>query len=126
MGDNYYVGHWFVLVFHVSMENPFKNIELKFWPDFLLAISGLAFVVSVAAMYSGATLARSLSVGFFGLVLFGIGGKISHHRFRDPNIRENSNAWFSGWRHSMLANLFAAIGVIIVLLSVWLISKPNA
>lgn len=106
-----------------NMESPFKSIKLKYWPDFLLAISGSAFVVSLVAMYSGIAFAQKLSVGFFGFVLFGIGGRIAHYQFRGPSIRGNNNAWFSGWRHSPLADFFAIAGIVLVAMACWAIFK---
>lgn len=102
------------------MNNPFTNIELKVWPDFLLAISGVLLVAAVVVMFAGNELALRLSLGFGGLVLFGIGGKAAHYKYRDPSIKGNSNAWFSGWRHSFLADIFAALGIVLVCSSVWL------
>lgn len=100
------------------MENPFKNIQLKDWPDFLLAISGVTFVVSLIALFGGSSFAGLLVLTFGGLVLFGIGGKIAHYRFRDATIQGNSNAWFSGWRHSLLADCFAALGILLVVIAI--------
>lgn len=99
------------------MNNPFSGIELKTWPDFLLAISGTLLVASVVAMFSGNDLALRLSVGFGGFVLSGIGGKIAHYKFRDSSVKGNANAWFSGWRHSFLADIFAVTGVALILFS---------
>ena len=100
------------------MDNPFKNIQLKDWPDFLLAISGLSFVVSLIALFGGSSFADEFLLVFGGLVLFGIGGKVAHYRFRDAAIKGNSNAWFPGWRHSVLADSFAAFGVLLIVLAV--------
>lgn len=108
------------------MESPFKNIELKHWPDFLLAISGAAFLASLVALYSDVQIAKYLSIFFFGFVLFGIGGKIAHYKYRDPNIGGNVNAWFSGWKHSLLADSFALFGVILIVLSIACFIKVNA
>lgn len=102
------------------MSNPFSGIELKTWPDFLLAISGALLVAATVAMFAGNELALRLSAGFGGLVLFGIGGKVAHYKFRDPTIKGNGNAWFSGWRHSLLADIFAASGVVLICFSFWL------
>ncbi|KKA43633.1 hypothetical protein [Salinivibrio sp. KP-1] len=66
------------------MNNPFTNIELKVWPDFLLAISGALLVAAVVAMFAGNELATRLIFGFGGLVLFGIGGKAAHYKYRNP------------------------------------------
>ncbi|SER76142.1 hypothetical protein SAMN05421690_10691 [Nitrosomonas sp. Nm51] len=84
----------------------------------MLAISGAPFVISIIAMYSGNELGKYLSIGFFGMVLFGIGGKIAHYKFRDPNINGNINAWFPGWRHSTLADSFAVFGISLMILCI--------
>jgi len=101
--------------------NPFNNTQLKEWPDFLLAFSGVSFVVSLMAMFSGSSIGLPCALIFGGLVLFGVGGKVAHYRFRDSGIKGNGNAWFSGWRHSLLADSFAGIGVVLVLLAAFLI-----
>ena len=77
------------------LENPFRNIQLKDWPDFLLAVSGVSFVVSLIAFFGGSSSAVPFVLVFGGLVLFGIGGKIAHYRFRDGAIKGNSNALVS-------------------------------
>lgn len=102
------------------MNNPFRNIQLKDWPDFLLAISGVSFVLSLVALFGGLSIAAMIVPVFGGLVLFGIGGKIAHYRYRDASIIGNSNAWFAGWRHSFLADIFAGLGVFLILIAaVW-------
>lgn len=100
------------------VENPFKNIQLKDWPDFLLAISGVSFIVSLIALFGGSSFAAALVLVFGGFVLFGIGGKAAHYRFRDSSIKGNSNAWFSGWRHSLLADSLAGSGVLLIVAAV--------
>ena len=77
-------------------------------------------MASVVATFAGNGLALRLSLGFGGLVLFGIGGKAAHYKYRDPSIKGNSNAWFSGWRHSFLADTLAALGLVFVFSSAWL------
>lgn len=100
------------------MENPFKNIQLKDWPDFLLAITGVSFVTSLIALFGDSSFASLFVLTFGGLALLGIGGKIAHYRFRDPTIKGNSNAWFPGWRHSLLADCFAGLGILLVVVAV--------
>lgn len=77
-------------------------------------------MAAVIAMFAGNELALRLSLGFGGLVLFGIGGKAAHYKYRDGSIKGNSNAWFSGWRHSFLADTLAALSIVLVCLSIWL------
>lgn len=102
------------------MENPFRNIQLKDWPDFLLAITGFSFVISLIALFGGSAFAGLFVLAFGGLVLFGIGGKVAHYRFRDATIKGNSNAWFPGWRHSLLADCFAGLGMLLVIVAaIW-------
>lgn len=101
------------------MENPLKNIQLKDWPDFLLAVSGASLCVSVIAILSGSALGASYALLFGGVFLFGVGGKIAHYKYRDPDIKGNINAWFTGWRHGLLADSFAIIGILLVFLAIY-------
>lgn len=102
------------------MENPLKNIELKVWPDFLLAVSAVCLVMAVGSLLAGVPIALPLSPLFGGIFVFAIAAKISHYRFRDRSIKGNSNAWFSGWRHSVLADGLAVGGIGLIGWSIWL------
>jgi hypothetical protein len=108
------------------MDNPLKNIELETWPDFLLAIAGLAFIISLTSLLSGSAVAAPTTLIFSGIFSFGVGGKISYYRFRDSNIKRNKNAWFSGWRHSLLADSFAVIGVVLIIIGLAIIYNQYA
>lgn len=90
----------------------------------MLAISGTLLITSVAAMFAGKVLGYSLSILFGGFVFLGLGGKIAHYKFRDPKITGNSNAWFSGWRHSFLANIFAIAGISMIFLAIYFLLFP--
>lgn len=108
------------------MENPLKSIELKTWPDFLLAVSGMAVMISLTALFAGSDHALIATILFAGIFLFGIGGKISYYRYRDSSVKGNMNAWFSGWRHSILSDSLAFIGIALIVLSLVLIYLQNA
>ncbi|MDR4516628.1 MAG: hypothetical protein MRK00_04485 [Nitrosomonas sp.] len=100
------------------MVNPFKNIQLKYWPDYLLAITGVSFLVLLVGMISGRQIPGGIVywvILFGGLVSFGIGAQIAHYRAHLKEIEGNINIWVSKWRHTILADSFAVIGVILVL-----------
>lgn len=84
----------------------------------MLSISGASYVASLIALFGGSSFTSFFVLIFGGLVLFGVGGKIAHYRFRDATIKGNSNAWFPGWRHSFLADSFAVLGVLLVIISI--------
>ncbi len=103
------------------MENPFKNIQLKNWPDFLLAISGVSFVLVLGALVAdqklpGGTVAWAMLFG--GLVIFGIGAQKAHYKTHIKNIKGNANVWVSKWRHSLLADAFAGVGLLLILFAI--------
>jgi len=85
----------------------------------MLAIAGPILVASIVAMYAGNDLAKAVSMVLGGTVLFGLGGKIAHYKYRDPNIKGNANAWFSGWRHSVLADGLAIVGFLLIGIAIW-------
>lgn len=102
------------------VENPLRNIQLKIWPDFLMAAAGFLLVISVIiSLLAGSQLSGSCALLFGGGFLFGIGGKLAHYRYRDPNVKGNSNAWFAGWRHGPLADTFAGIGLILIVAAIF-------
>lgn len=101
------------------MQNPLANIKLQSWPDFVLAISGTAFLVSLPFVL-GTCRAIALAVLFCGGFIFGLGGKIAHYRYRDSSVPGNANAWFPGWRHSLLADSLAMIGLVITFIGAYL------
>lgn len=90
------------------MSNPFSNIELKHWPDFVLAISGISFVMVLAALISSTNLPGG-TLGWVtlmaGVVCFGIAGKHAHYRRHDKDIHK----WISAWRMSVLSNILVVI-----------------
>lgn len=103
------------------VDSPLKSIELKTWPDILLAICAVPFIIAFSAMFvdSTKTFAVSVTILVDGLLSFGLGGKIAYYRFRDSEIGGNMNAWFSGWRHSILADTLAILGVLLISLGVY-------
>ncbi|WP_115718825.1 hypothetical protein [Gallaecimonas mangrovi] len=92
------------------MSNPFKNIELKYWPDFVLAISGISFVMVLGALIAGVTLPGG-TLGwvllFFGVIAFGVAGKHAHYRRHDKEIHK----WVSAWRASFLSNILVLVSL---------------
>jgi len=60
------------------MLNPLKYIELKSWPDYMLAVSAVCLVMAAGALLSGASIALSLSFLFGGIFVFATAGKIAH------------------------------------------------
>lgn len=113
------------------VENPFRNIQLKNWPDFWLAITGIAFVVVLTGLVAGQQLPGGSATWvmlFGGFVMFGIGAQKAHYKAHLKGVEGNINVWVSKWRHSLLADLFAVIGVLLVLCAVVLFlgwSWPN-
>ena len=103
----------------MNLDNPLRNIQLKEWPDFVMAISGVSLVSSVVGMLSGVKLGYPCTLMFGGAFLFGLGGRIAHFKYRDASVKGNSNAWFSGWRHTTLADSFALLGVSMVLFAIY-------
>jgi hypothetical protein len=103
------------------MVNPFKNIELKNWPDYWLAVSGLGFIILLGALVAGKNQPGSTVawvILFGGLLLFGIGGKIAHYKAHIKGVEGNINVWVSKWRHGFLADTLAIIGIILIIYSV--------
>lgn len=101
------------------MTDPFKNIQLKDWPDFFLAISGTSFVLILGALVAHQNMPGGIVnwlLFFGGTVLFGIGAKKAHYKARDINLP--GNVWVSKWRCDFLANTFALGGVALVLFGV--------
>lgn len=90
------------------------------WPDAWLAIFGTALVpvIGVAAADPSHQKLTFLA-GVFGLVLFGIGAKKAHYVERDKSLP--GSVWVSKWRHGLLQNTFAALGIALVALSVCLL-----
>ncbi|MDR9766301.1 hypothetical protein RJP56_09580 [Shewanella baltica] len=92
------------------MSNPFDSMKLKSWPDFILAISGITFLLSFTAMVAekelpGGTLGWVSLMG--AIFSFGIAGKIAFKRV----FNRDSNKWEDGWRNNHLSNLFILISV---------------
>lgn len=111
------------------MSNPFKNIQLKNWPDFWLAVTGPAFIIVLGALVTGKNIPGNTVtwvILFGGLVLFGIGAQKAHYKAHIKGVQGNMNVWVSKWRHSFLANTFAILGLALVLLAVWLFLDLNA
>jgi hypothetical protein len=100
------------------VKNPLEKLDLKTWPDVLLAIFVLPFTIAFTALFpeTSRDFAIPIVLIISGMLFFGLAGKISYYRFRDNTIKGNSNAWFSGWRHSILGNSIALVGVAQVLL----------
>lgn len=96
------------------MANIFANVRIQYWPDYLLVVSGTLLLASTTAMFSGIEYSGLVSLLLGGVFVFGIGAQIAHFRYRDKSVNGNANAWFSGWRHSFLADAFSLIGVAIV------------
>lgn len=98
------------------MKNPLEKLELKTWPDILLAMVALPFVISFGAMFPISTRSFAVPITLIvaGIVLFGIAGKLSYHRYHDKSTAGNSNTWVAGWRHSFLGNSIATIGISLV------------
>ena len=102
------------------MTNPFKNIPLKDWPDYWLAVTGISFIIILSGLaagkeFPGGTVAWIILFG--GLLLFGIGAKKSYYKAHIKGVEVNINVWVSKWRHGFLSNTFAVIGVCMVLFS---------
>jgi len=103
------------------MENPFKNIQLKNWPDYWLAVTGISFVILLGGLVAGQQLLGGTVnwVMFFGgLILFGIGAQKAHYKAHINGIEGNMNVWVSKWRHSLLADVFAVAGLLLVLFAI--------
>ncbi|AUD78734.1 hypothetical protein CW740_05505 [Kangiella profundi] len=102
------------------VDNPLKSLELKTWPDVMLAISSVPFLISFGAMFVDSTKAFAVPITILiaGILCFGIGAKLAYYRYRDSNIEGNINAWFAGWRHSFLADFFAFIGFLLIFLGI--------
>ena len=104
------------------MKNPFSNIELKTWPDFLLAISGISFVMTLGAMISGIYLPGG-TLGWValmaGVVLFGIAGKQAHYRRHDKKL----NKWISAWRFNALSNIFVFASLALILGAIYVFAQ---
>lgn len=82
------------------------------WPDAWLAMFGTAIVpVSGFAAADPVPIKLSILMTLFGLVLFGLGGKIAHYIERDKTLP--SNVWFSKWRHGLMQNIFASVGLVL-------------
>lgn len=113
------------------MVNPFKSIQVKVWPDFLLAISGSSFTILLIALATNKDLPGSTlgwMVMFGGLVIFGFGAKKSHYKAHIKGIKGVKGIWVSKWNHSFLSDLFALIGVFLIIFSIAIFSgycKPN-
>jgi hypothetical protein len=97
----------------MTVTNPFKNIRVKYWPDYLLAVTGTCFIITVLTYLTGIDRAFPLMVIFGGLILFGIGGEIAHYRYSIKGYGGMVSQQFSGWRHTFLANSFALLGILL-------------
>lgn len=100
------------------MENPYKNIQLKNWPDYWLAVTGFSFVIIFGGLVAGQQLPGGIVAWvmlFGGLVIFSIGAQISHYKVHLKGIEGNMNVWVSKWRHNFLADALAVVGLLLVL-----------
>ncbi|MBE9516435.1 MAG: hypothetical protein IME93_05605 [Proteobacteria bacterium] len=103
--------------------NPFKNIRIKYWPDYLLAVVGTCTIAAVIAYLADSNRALPLMEIFGGLTLFGIGGEIAHYVYSKKGYGGMVSQHFSGWRHTLLADLFAVIGLVITCYGVYQMYK---
>lgn len=100
------------------MSNPFDNIQLKHWPDFLLALSGVSFTMAFWALIGGIVLPGGTLGWVFalaGVVSFGIAGKIAHYQRHDKAIYK----WVSAWRNNWLSNMFLIVTMLLLVSSVY-------
>lgn len=106
------------------MSDPFKNIELKYWPDFLLAVSGTFSVMVLGALIAGIVLPGG-TLGwvlmFLGVVAFGIAGKNAHYRRHDKKIHK----WVSAWRPNFLSNIFILVSLGLIAGSVYVFANSS-
>lgn len=103
------------------MENPFKNIQLKNWPDYWLAVTGASFVILLGGLVAGQQLPGGTVnwvIFFGGLVLLGIGAQKAHYKVHIKDGEGNMNVWVSKWRHSIAADIFVIVGLLLVLFSI--------
>ena len=103
------------------VDNPLKSLELKTWPDILLAVCSIPFLLSFGAMFADSTknFAIPITLLVSGIMCFGLGGKLAHYRYRDSSVKGNMNAWFSGWKHSLMADGLAALGLALIGLGIY-------
>lgn len=101
----------------MTVKNPLEKLELKTWPDVLLAILAIPFLIAFGAIFLETTrsFATPITLIIAGIIFWGLAGKISYYRFHDKSIKGNMNAWFSGWRHSFLGDSIAVIGIALIL-----------
>lgn len=107
------------------MDNPLKSLELKTWPDVMLAISSVPFLIAFSAIFAESTKALAIPIAILlaGVICFGVAGKVAYYRYRNSSIRGNVNAWFSGWRHSLLADSLALVGFLLIVFGVFKLSE---
>ncbi|RYZ73445.1 MAG: hypothetical protein EOP09_01880 [Proteobacteria bacterium] len=86
----------------------FKNASIRYWPDYWLVFAGTVTVLAMGSYIAAGLHPLWISLTF-GLFLFGTGAKIAHYLVRDKT--STVNAWFSKWRHSFMADSFAAVGL---------------
>ena len=100
------------------MENPFKNIRLKHWPDYWLALTGPCLIIFLGALVANAEIPGNTVtwvILFSGMFIFGIGAQVAHYKIHLKGLEGNANVWISKWRHSFLANIFAVVGLSLIL-----------
>jgi len=101
-----------------NIPNPLKGAPLKDWPDYPLVLGGVLLTVFVLTWLKGVPYTDELATVTLGVWFFALGGKIAHYRKRDKDVEGNANAWFPAWRHSVLADILAVIGLILMALGV--------
>lgn len=95
----------------------------KEWPDFVLVAAGCVLTLAVPSLFAGHRLAPGLALLATGAFVFGLAGKITFYKYRDPSVRGNINAWFSGWRHSWIGNIAALSGITLIVFGIFMLAK---
>jgi len=102
----------------------FEKFIPKEWPDFVLVVAVGVLLLIVPHLFAGHRLAPGMAFLATGTFVFGLAGKLSFYKYRDPSVIGNTNAWFSGWRHSWIGNIFALIGITLIALGIFILIRP--
>ena len=100
----------------MSVENPFRSIRLRYWPDYLLVFAGALFMIVFVAFVAGASIpggGPSWLAILGGAVLFGIAGEKAHYRYYVKIPKANMQVPTSGWLHGIFADTMAGVGLIL-------------